>query len=101
MRCDPHAVLGGGLALGLALAAALVAADCTPMLCSRNSDCPTGQVCAGGGCAIAPDGGGDAAGDDAGSAAGDATTGDAGSPPADAGQGGSGSPFHEAAPWPP
>lgn len=104
MRCNPHAALGAGVALALGLVAALVTTDCTPMLCSRNSDCPTGQVCtSGGGCAIAPDGGGDsAATGDAGPAATDATA-DTGSPPADAAQssGGGGSGYREAAPWPP
>ncbi|HEX3765002.1 MAG TPA: hypothetical protein VHW23_40180 [Kofleriaceae bacterium] len=104
MRCNPHAALGAGIAVALGLVAALVTTDCTPMLCSRNSDCPTGQVCSsGGGCAIAPDGGSDSdAADDAGSAATDATT-DTGSPPVDAqssGGGGGGSSYREAAPWP-
>jgi len=105
MRCNPHAALGAGIALALGLVASLVTADCTPMLCSRNSDCPTGQVCtSGGGCAIAPDGGDSDATTDAAGSATDAAI-DTGSAPVDAAQsgsggGGGGSNYREAAPWP-
>lgn len=107
MRCSPHAVLGTGIALGFGLIAALVTSDCTPMLCSRNSDCPTGEICTSrGGCAIAPDAAPDGAGDDGGSAATDAATDDAATDasalPTDAAQSsGGGSAYREAAPWPP
>jgi hypothetical protein len=50
------------------LALALYLTGCTPALCGRTSDCPTGQVCAAtGACGIPPDAGGDA-GPDAGTA---------------------------------
>ena len=100
--CSARAVLGLGLALGLAAALALGNTDCAPVLCTRNSDCPTGQICTvTGGCANAPDAAGDgAAGDDAGAAVSDAAGADA-AVPDDASGAGSGAVFHEAAPWPP
>jgi hypothetical protein len=58
MRCSAAIKNALGAATGLVLALALVlsSADCTPAICSRNSDCPTGLVCgASGSCTIAPD----------------------------------------------
>jgi hypothetical protein len=48
--------LGAAMGLVFALAPVLGSADCTPAICSRNSDCPTGLVCgASGSCTTAPD----------------------------------------------
>lgn len=57
MRCSAAIEsLGGALGLLLALALGLGSADCTPAICSRNSDCPMGLVCgASGSCTTAPD----------------------------------------------
>jgi hypothetical protein len=46
--------LGGWLAAAIAIGLALRATGCTPELCLRNSDCPSGLVClVDGSCGIA------------------------------------------------
>lgn len=57
MRCSAAIkALGATTGLLLALALVLGSADCTPAICSRNSDCPMGLVCgASGSCTTAPD----------------------------------------------
>jgi hypothetical protein len=52
--------------LAVALAFTLGLGACTPALCGRNSDCPSGQLCtAAGTCAVPADAGGDGAPGDA------------------------------------
>jgi len=53
--------LGTGLAAVLAIGLALRATGCTPELCLRNSDCPSGMVCAVDGSCAVPSAGSDAA----------------------------------------